>query len=302
MISTKHLIFLEVAKQKSFTKASEALFLSQPAISKNIQSLETQYNAKLFERQGYKIELTHIGLLLYERLLEVKNIQEKTEFEISYLKDKLQAKGLLKLGASTTVALYILPRILSVFHKQFPQIEINLLNRNSEIVLEALLERNINLGIIEGPAKIKNVEYLPFISDKVIAVANSKSYLSRKKHYSLADLPTIPIVLREKGSGTLAALKQSLEKNKMKITDLEVKVRLGGTEALKNFLLEADCLGFLPRRAIMKELKNEELTEITIPGLEISRNFYFIQRKGEQSGELNKSFIAFAKRVYNEKL
>ena len=302
MLSTKHLIFLEVARQKSFTKAGELLFLSQPAISKNIQSLENDYHAKLFDRQGYKIELTPIGLILYERLMEVKIIQDKTEFEISYLNDKLQAKGLLKLGASTTVALYILPRILSAFHKQFPQVEINLLNRNSEIVLEALQQQTINLGIIEGPGKTKNVEYLPFLADKVVAVTSSKSYLARKKNYSISELPGIPVVLREKGSGTLAAIKAGLEKNKMKITDLQVKVRLGGTEALKNFLVESDCLGFIPGRAITRELKSGDLTEITIQGLQVNRNFYFIQRKGESTGQLNKSFIAFARNMYNDKL
>ncbi len=149
MLSTKHLVFLEVARQSSFTKASEVLFLSQPAISKNIQSLENDYKAKLFERKGYKIELTPIGALLYEKLLEVKNIQDQTDFEISFIKNKLQAKGVLKLGASTTVALYILPKILSAFHKQYPQVEISLLNRNSEIVLQALIEQTINIGIIE---------------------------------------------------------------------------------------------------------------------------------------------------------
>ncbi len=181
MLSTKHLIFLEVARQKSFTKASLVLFLSQPAISKNIQSLENDYKAKLFERNGLKVELTPIGNLLYEKLLDVKNIQDQAEFEISYLKDKLQAKGVLMLGASTTVALYILPRILSSFHKQYPQVEINLLNRNSEAVLEALLQQNINLGIIEGPGKTRNVEFMPFLTDQVIAVCNSRSGIRREK-------------------------------------------------------------------------------------------------------------------------
>jgi DNA-binding transcriptional LysR family regulator len=302
MLSTKHLVFLEVAKQKSFTKASEILFLSQPAISKNIQSLELDYKAKLFERNGNKVELTPIGVLLYEKLLDVKNIQEQTEFEISFIKDKLQAKGVLKLGASTTVALYILPKILSVFHKQYPQVEINLLNRNSEIVLNALIDQSINLGIIEGPPKTKKVDFVPFITDNVIAVCSSKSYLAKKKSYSVKEFINIPIVLREKGSGTLEALAESLKKHKLKLQDLNVKVRLGGTEALKNFLLEADCLGFLPKRSILKELKNDELTEINIEGISIERNFYFIQRKGEAASELSKSFIKYAIAVYNQKL
>lgn len=299
MLSAKHLVFLEVAKQKSFTRASETLFISQPAISKSIQALENDYKAKLFERNGYKIKLTPVGELLYEKLLEVKNIQDQTTFEISLLRDTLQAKGILKLGASTTVALYILPKILSAFNKKYPLVEINLLNRNSEIVLESLIAHDINIGIIEGPPKNKKAEYFPFITDNVVAVCNSKSYLAKKKSYSIKDLPAIPIVLREKGSGTLAALLDNLKTNNIRQIDLNVKVRLGGTEALKNFLLEADCLGFLPKISVMKELKNNELTEIHIEGITIQRKFYFIQRKGEPASELNKTFISFIKMIYN---
>lgn len=302
MLSAKHIIFLEVATQKSFTKASEVLFISQPAISKSIKQLEDVYKAKLFDRQGLKIELTPAGVILFEKLLAVKNIQEQTEFELSLLRDKLQAKGILKLGASTTVALYILPRILSAFHNQFPQVQINLLNRNSEIVLEALLQQNINLGIIEGPIQSKQITSIPFLTDKVIAVCSSTSDLTKKHRYTLKELPTLPIVLREKGSGTLAALLQSLEKLKITLNDLNVKVRLGGTEALKNFLIESNGLGFLPKRSVLKELKNGELTEINIQGLDIERNFYFIQRKGEPLNELSKILIAFAREVYNQEL
>ncbi|HEX8333174.1 MAG TPA: LysR family transcriptional regulator [Segetibacter sp.] len=302
MLSTKHLVFLEVARQKSFTKASEVLFLSQPAISKNIQSLEHEYKAPLFDRNGNKIELTPIGVLLYEKLLDVKIIQDQAEFEISFLKNKLQAKGVLKLGASTTVALYILPKILSAFHKQFPQVEITLLNRNSENVLNALIDQTINLGIIEGPPKTKKAGFIPFITDNVIAVCSSKSYLAQKKNYTLKELTNIPIALREKGSGTLEALTENLKKYKLRLNDLNAKVRLGGTEALKNFLLEADCLGFLPKRSILKELKNGELIEIHIEGISIQRNFYFIQRNSETAGELSKSFIKYAMAMYNHKL
>jgi len=108
----------------------------------------------------------------------------------------------------------------------------------------------------------------------------------------------MPIAIRERGSGTLAALKYSLEKNNIKISNLNIKVRLGGTEALKNFLLESDSLGFLPQRSVLKELKYGELTEIQFDGLKIERNFYIIQRKGETS-ELNKRFIKLAKSIYN---
>jgi DNA-binding transcriptional LysR family regulator len=298
MISTRHDVFLTVAQHKSFSKASQVLYISQPAISKHIKSLEEYYKTKLFDRKGIQIELTPAGKLLFEKLTEVKRVQEQTEFEISTIKDVMQAKGMLKLGASTTVALYILPKVLSSFNQHYPQINISLLNRNSEIVMDALLNQDINLGIIEGRAKLTNVDYQPFLTDKVVAVCSKKSPLAKRKSYAVKEITGMALAIRERGSGTLAALKYSLERNKVKLSDLDIKVRLGGTEALKNFLIESDSLGFLPQRSIIKELKHGELTEIQFEGLHIERNFYFIQRKAESS-ELNKSFIKLAQKLYN---
>ena len=235
---------------------------------------------------------------MFDKVTEVKRIQDQTEFEISSIKDVLQAKGVLKLGASTTVALYILPKVLSSFNQHYPKIHISSLNRNSELVLEALLNGDINLGIIEGRLKLTNVDYQPFLTDQVVAVCSKKSPIAKRKSYTLKEIQFMPLAIRERGSGTLAALKYSLEKHKIKISDLDIKVRLGGTEALKNFLIESDSLGFLPQRSIIKELTHGELTEIHFEDLHIERNFYFIQRKGENS-DLNKSFIKLAQKLYN---
>lgn len=292
---------MEVARQKSFSRASQELFISQPAISKHVKALEEQYKTKLFERNGLKIQLTEPGKLLYDRLLTVLQIQEQTEFDISLLHEQQQATGILKLGASTTVALYILPKVMSVFHQQYPQVEITLLNRNTEIVLEALLNKEINLGITEEKGQLNNVSYLPFLTDKVVAVCSKKSILAKKKNYSLKEISHMPVAIRERGSGTLEAVKRGLLKNKIKLNELNIKARLGGTEALKNFLVASECLGFLPQRSVTRELRYGELTEIEFDGLLIERRFYFIQRKGEVS-ELNRRFIQHAKTIYNQKL
>jgi DNA-binding transcriptional LysR family regulator len=275
------------------------MYISQPAISKHIKQLEYLYKTKLFDRRGMYIELTPAGLLLFERLIEVKRIQEQTLFDITTLSNAMEAEGVLKLGASTTVALYILPKVLSVFHEQHPNLNISLLNRNTEIVLDALLNKEINLGIIEEKGQLTNVSYLPFITDEVVAVCSKESIWAKKKNYQVKDLYLIPLAIRERGSGTLAILKKTLEKHKIQLDELNIKVRLGGTEALKNFLIESDCLGFLPRRSVIKELKYGELKQINFEGLQIVRNFYFIQRKGEISN-LNKLFIKTAQSVYHK--
>lgn len=291
MLSTRHEIFLEVAQKNSFSKASETLFISQPAITKHIKLLEAYYKTPLFERKGSKIILTPVGELLFKKLNEVKKIQNQLEFEVSVINKTMNAKGQLKLGASTTVALYFLPKILSAFHKQYPNIKISLLNRNTDTIIEALQQQEIDIGIVEGKKKSTAVLYKHFVADEVVAVCNKNSLLAKKKTITLKEMLEYPIVLRELGSGTLAALKDNLLKNGIKIADLDVKVRLGGTEALKNFIKEDDSLGFLPKVSVKRELLSGELVAIKIEGFEIIRDFFFIQRHGSENNDLNKLFI-----------
>lgn len=295
MLSTRHEIFIEVATNLSFSKASEIIFISQPAISKHMKALETFYKTTLFERNGNSIQLTKGGILLLSRLKEAKKIQNQLEFELSILKNQLQAKGQLKLGASTTVALYIIPKILSAFHQKYPEVKISLLNRNTDTIVKALASQDIDIGIVEGKKRNSAIFYQPFCTDEVIAVCSAKSSIAKKKSLTVADLKNYPVVLREQGSGTLAALKYNLEKNGVKLSELNVNVRLQGTEALKNFLREDNCLGFLPKGSVSKELENGELINVKIDNFQIIRNFFFIQRHGTDNNELIKTFSRFCK-------
>ena len=298
MFSTKYIVFMEVAVHKSFSKAVHTLFISQPAISKHIQSLELHYKTKLFERNHNSIELTTAGKLLYEQLLQIKVLQDRIEFDLSSLSGRNDAKGFLKLGASTTIALYVLPKVLSGFSKQYPQLQISLLNRNSEAILEALLKKEINLGIVEETKGYPTIDTIPFISDEVIVVCSAKNKLLKQKVYTVNDLPKFSIALRERGSGTLAAVKAALEQNHVYIKDLNVKLKLSGTEALKNFIIASDCIGFLPKRSVLRELRNKDLIEIAIKDLHIERKFIFVKRKTE-ANSLTDQFIRFAKLTYN---
>ncbi len=298
MLSVRHEVFIEVATHLSFSKASEILFISQPAISKHVKALEEYYKTTLFERKGNSVVLTAAGRLLHERLLEAVQIKRQLEFEISTLKNQFKAKGQLNLGASTTVALYIIPKVLSEFHQKYPDVQISLLNRNTDTIIQALLNQDIDVAIVEGNKKINAIHYQPFMTDEVIAVCSAKSPIARQGPLSIQDLKKYPIALREQGSGTLTALKASLQKHHIRLSDLDVSVRLAGTEALKNFLKEDNCLGFLPHRALIKELRDGELVAVKVEKLHIIRNFHFIQRQGTENDGLNKAFIKFAKVHY----
>lgn len=300
MISTRHEVFMEVAANLSFSKAAQVLFMSQPAISKHIKALEKQYKTNLLERKGNSVQLSEAGKLLYTRLMEARKIRDQLEFELSTLKDHLEAKGQLRLGASTTVALYILPKILSAFHQKYPDVKISLLNRNAETITNALINEEIDVGIVEARNRRSDIVYKPFMNDEVVAVCSARSELAQKGSISILEVKSYPVVLREQGSGTLAALKQALGKHGIRLSDLKVGIRLAGTEALKNFLKEDYCLGFLPKRSLYKELRDKELVEVNIEGLHIQREFYFILRHGSEDDGLTNTFIRFAKSYHDK--
>jgi DNA-binding transcriptional LysR family regulator len=293
MLSSAHHVFLEVAANLSFSKAAQVLFITQPAVSKHVKLLEDQYKVALFERKGGTILLTEAGNILYKHLLRASEIQRQIEYDLSVLSTESQAAGNLRLGASTTIALYILPSILSSYQREYSYIDIQLVNRNSEYVLNALLNHEVDIGIIEVENKLTTVSYEQFMSDEVIPVCSSKSPLAGKS-LTLADLVKTPIALRERGSGTLNALTKSLLELKIKPSDLSVKIRLGGTEALKNFLLADTCLGFMPRPSIVRQLAEGDLVEVPVEGLKIKRDFFFIRRKGTEDFGLTSNFIKFA--------
>ncbi|MDB5130302.1 MAG: cmpR [Mucilaginibacter sp.] len=284
---------MQVAANLSFSKAAQALFVTQPAISKHIKGLEDLYKVPLFERKGNSILLTEAGNKLNEYLQQASEIERRAEYELSVLSNLSHAQGHLRLGASTTIALYILPSILSGFQSDYANVDIQLVNRNSEYILSALLNHEVDIGIIEVDNKLTTVSYHAFMSDEVIPVCSSKSPLAGRS-LTLKQFVKTPLALRERGSGTLNALLKSLSALNVKPSDLSVKIRLGGTEALKNFLLADQCLGFMPRPSIVRELEEGDLVEVPVEGLHITRDFFFIRRKGTDDYGLTNNFIQYA--------
>lgn len=301
MLSHPHEVFLEVAQRLSFTKAGQVLFISQSAVSKQIKALEEHYKTGLFERLGGSIQLTPAGRHLYQKLLLAKQLQQELHQEMAALSPAFAPVVHLLIGASTTISLYVLPVVVAAYLREHPQHQLSLKNRNSDNILKALLDHEIELGIIEGIHKVSNVTYTPLLTDEVVAVCAAANPLAGQA-LAVSDLLRIPLALREVGSGTLAVLEEALEQQHIKLAALPVRVRLGGTEALKNFVrVETTCLAFLPRQAVLKELRSGELVEVKIKGLALERKFNFIQRKGTENNGPYRDFLRFTQRHYSEK-
>lgn len=245
-------VFLSVAKNLSFTKASQELFVSQPAITKHIQELETCYQVRLFDRQGNKISLTEAGKLLQEHSEKILEDYKRLEYEMHLLHNEYI--GDLKLGASTTISQYVLPPLLANFIAKFPQVNLSLLNGNSREIEAALQEHRIDLGLVEGICRLPNLRYTTFLQDELVAVVHTGSKLSLPDEITLEDLSRIPLVLRERGSGTLDVFERALSEHNMKLSSLNVLLYLGSTESIKLFLEHTDCIGIVSIRSISREL------------------------------------------------
>ncbi len=284
-------VFQCVAKNLSFTKASQELFISQPAITKHIHELESNYGAQLFERKGNRITLTDAGRLLLNHCEQILDEYKKLDYEMNLLHNDFV--GELRLGASTTIAQYVLPPILAQYIKRYPKVKLSLLNGNSRDIEEALQEHRIDLGLVEGTNRLPNLKYSKFLDDELVAVIPSDSRLTDKEEMTPQELKNIPLVLREYGSGTLDVIEQALSRHHIRLGDLHILMYLGSTESIKLFLQNADCMGIVSIRSIQNELKEGKLQVIEIEGMRMMRDFDFVQLQGIEGG-LAQQFITYA--------
>lgn len=286
-------VFHTVASRSSFTKASEELNISQPAVTKHIKEIENLLNTKLFDRKGTSIQLTQSGKILFEYAEKIRNIYRDLEFEINQINQ--QHKGKLIIGASTTVAQYILPEILAKFNLYYKDIKIELITHNTEIISELLKEGKIDLGIIEGESQSNYFDYQIFKADEIILVAKANHPLANKT-LNIKDLYHLELIFREPGSGSLEFIQNRLKEKGISLDELNIVMQLGSSESIKNYLLHSDSLAFLSISTVLNELKNNQLSIIDIKNLSIERNFHFILPKGEQS-ELIRLFLKFTSQL-----
>lgn len=212
--------FYSVAKNLSFTRAAKELFVSQPAITKHINELERQYSVRLFDRTGGKIMLTDAGRLMLEHCSRILDEYNRMEYDMNLLNER--SSGHISIGASTTVAQYVLPQILAEFTERFPQIEVSLTNGNSRDIENALLNHDIDLGMVEGITHSAGLQYEPFLEDELVAIIKQSGNESMPEEITPQELCRQPLVIREQGSGTLEVIETELEKHGIRPQELNI--------------------------------------------------------------------------------
>ncbi|TDO02586.1 LysR substrate-binding domain-containing protein [Sunxiuqinia elliptica] len=274
-------VFLTVAENLSFSKAAEELYISQPAVTKHIKELESKLEAALFERKGNKVYLTQAGKLVYRQLKQIRQQYHEMAFELGRLNQAY--KGNLRIGASSTIAQYLIPEVLAAFHRRFPDIKLDLLNGNSQEMEQKLLNQEIELALVENDSSQTNIRYQSFLGDEIVVVTGSQSVYGKRKTLAVTDLQQIPLVLRERGSGTLEVIRHALIRHNLTLDSLNILIHLGSTEAIKNFLTNFDGIAFVSEKSIEKELLLKSMVKLQVKGLHIPRQFRIASRLGHEN-------------------
>ena len=287
-------VFAAVARHLSFTKAGQELFVSQPAVTKHIRELEAQYGQRLLARRGNRVTLTEAGRLLHAHAEAVAAAQQLLEDQLLGLRDPNEAAGRLRLGASTTLAQYVLPGLLPTFQARYPQVQLSFLNANSERIADALLRGELDIGFVEGRTKSHDLHYELLLPDELVAVRRATPGGPPSAPLPLAEALAHPLVLRERGSGTLEILEFALRARQIKLSALPVALYLDSTEAIKRYLEAAPAaLGFVSRRALDHELDAGLLEIVPIEGLHLPRQFEAVSVQGQPLARPAQRFLSF---------
>ena len=284
-------VFYSVARHLSFTKAAEQLFMTQPAVTFQIKQLEEQFNARLFERNHGKIALTPAGRLVMEYAGRILGLSEEMETRVGELTGAMS--GPLLLGASTTIAEFVLPRILGEFKVEHPQVRAHLTVGNSEMIEHRVADHALDLGLIESPSHLPGLATEVCCEDELVLICAPTHRFAGAAAVKPGELAGEPYVSRELGSGTREFTDQYLRRCAVALEDLNIVMELGSPEAIKGVVETGLGFSIMSRSRVAKERKLGMLVAVPLEP-RLIRTFSFVHPREKFRSKLLTAFIEFA--------
>ena len=272
-------VFRAVARHLSFSRAAEELLLTQPAVTQQIKALEEQFGVALFQRGGGRIALTPGGAALLPLAEQMKELSDQALAAVANAYG--QKAGELALGASQTIAHYLLPNFIAGFAQRNPQIRITARSGNTDQMLAALVAGEIQLALLEGPEQRNDVKIEPFMEDHMVLVVPA-SHEWAGQRVTLAEVAGQPLLIREFGSGSRRVVEQALAGAGLKTKDLMVRMELDSTEGLLNAVEAGLGIAFVSRWAVRNQLALGTLKLARVEGLKLSRSFSLAYAAGPE--------------------
>lgn len=279
-------VFLAVVEQGGFTRAGAALNLSQPAVSKAVRSLERSIGMPLIERGPRSVRPTEAGQALLERARELFAVERTAEEELRALSGL--ERGVLRIGASTTIATWLLPPMLGAFQLQHPGIALRVTSGNTRRVARALAQRRLDVALVEGPVDDSRFEVEPWRDDELVIIAPPDHPLTRTtRRVSLAAIGREPFVMREEGSGTRDVAAAAFDA--VGLTP-PIALTLDSTEAVKQAVAAGLGLAAVSRAAAADQLALGRLKELRVTGLALPRQLSILRLAGRRPSAPARAF------------
>ena len=295
-IDFRHLeTFCRVAGFRSFSKAADDLFLTQPTVSGHILSLEHSLSLRLFDRTSREARLTKAGKVFLEYALKILSYRKELLNALSEFSQGI--RGELSLGASTIPGEYLLPKLMGDFKKEHPHFIIALKIADTKEITQYVLQDNVEFGIIGAKLNHPSLHYEKYEEDEIIVVAPPDHPLVRKKRVNLEELLKEPWIIREEGSGTQMAVEKALRKKGKSLKQFNVVMETGSTSSVKEGVKAKLGLAFISEKAIGEEVRQGFLSRIDVEGIEpIFRQIYIVSHRGRTLSPIGMEFLRFLKR------
>jgi len=283
--------FAAIAKLKSFSKAADCLYLTQPTISNHIQNLENELGTILINRTNKKITLTMAGEILFDYALDIINKREQALFSLESFKGKIE--GTLEIACSTVPEQYLLPELIHSFNNIYPDVHYRLFHYDSQQVIDGILDGEIDFGFVGAKDEIRQLQYIDIMDDKLVFIAPYiNKYLQIEKvpiDYILRE----KIILREKGSGTRRIFEQLIKDHHINFNDINVIACLENTEAIKQCVKKGLGITLISKIAIQDEVNYNQVKQFELDNIEITRKFYFVYHRYRTLSPLAETFKNF---------
>ncbi|MFC4100980.1 selenium metabolism-associated LysR family transcriptional regulator [Paenibacillus xanthanilyticus] len=270
-------IFYTVAERGSFSAAAQALHMTQPAVTMQVQSLEDYFGTKLLQRSTKRIDLTEAGRALMPFAMRSIELIRETDAHMS--KFTKQLKGRLQLGSSLTIGEYILPRLLGPFGQEYPHIAISMKVMNTSQIMEDILGHQLNFGLVEAPVNHPDIHTEAVMSDELLLVVDKTHPLAQAAEVSIADAIAYPFVLREQGSGTRLVMEEQMRSHDIDPSKLKIVMELGSTGAVKSAVEAGLGISFLSASSVKHEVALGLIHTIPLTDITFKRQFYSIYLK-----------------------
>jgi DNA-binding transcriptional LysR family regulator len=284
-------IFVKVAELKSFSKAAQALRLTQPTVSEHIRTLEQELGVRLLDRLGRGAEATRAGQLLLSHATRMLQLQRETLQAMDSFQGRLA--GDLHVAASTIPGEYVLPSLIGRFKEKFPDIVISLLIGDSRAVIDWVIDGRAEVAVVGAKLPHRGIEYRELMPDELVVVVPVAHPWHGKKEIGLADLRAEAMLLREQGSGTRAAFESALAQAGQDLSAFRIVGEMGSTQAIKQAVKAGVGVSVISRRAVDEECRSGLVWCLKIRDLKITRAFHIATHRDRSRSPLAEAFRSF---------